>query len=574
MTYTATASTGTVDLDKDRVLSWDLQGRTKFPLMWQHEHESVPVGVAEVLSTTKADGSAEMRVSLDFYGDERSQTVEKAVNDQALNALSVGFYSEDYTPNDFGGYDFKNAKLYEISVVLVGANPEALIDQNITEKGATIKGHRLPMTVKGLELEQDDETIEPADEVEIDDKTTTEESTPSEDDEVGPSDGSTHENTDTDEVETVKEPETMVVSESSTQKDAEPVDKSKKRDIIEPKAPTMELDNLDTNKGESKMNAKKQFLNNLKEAALESVKTPGREIFETYKSLDYDDVETFEIQEIIDNGKPSQVDALLSVLKPVAPLGTVSKILTADLTEDEAQALAHVTGEKVEQVVHLTNRETNTGVVYALQRIGYKQLVEDKNNVLMPWVLREMTDQLHRGIVRQILIGNPFFADHDVNIDDKIRPIATDDSVFTTQATWEGANFVELVQNLAKIKSDGAIAVVMNKATISKLGLETAEDGHFLLGVPGATPAKLGEYLGADVFVFDELNDDEVIAFDVNSYRRSAPTGTVDTFQGYKISTNQQEIEKVTDLAGALTLPLSALHIVADGGNNGEASFA
>ena len=136
MTYTGIASTTDVDLDKDRIISWDMEPGQKYkkPMFWQHDTYSAPVADGDVWVDTDPETNAPvLLISLDMYDTDDAEALTTAINNGAITSLSVGFSvsEENYAPNEAGGYDFWNAHLTEVSIVLNPANPNAIIDKTM-----------------------------------------------------------------------------------------------------------------------------------------------------------------------------------------------------------------------------------------------------------------------------------------------------------------------------------------------------------------------------------------------------------------------------------------------------------
>lgn len=119
-------STDDVDRDGDRVLQdWKLADFKKNPIALAFHKHDQPIGVWKNIRVEagKLMGDLQLaaRGTSDFI-DSLHALVEQGI----LKAVSVGFSSQKYEPNDFGGYDLSKNQLYECSLVSVPANQNAL----------------------------------------------------------------------------------------------------------------------------------------------------------------------------------------------------------------------------------------------------------------------------------------------------------------------------------------------------------------------------------------------------------------------------------------------------------------
>lgn len=109
------------DRDGDRILK-GAAGTEPFSvaMLAYHDHKS-PVGSINLMP--------------DLFGITSTGPFANTVDAQEMRELakagalsfSIGFMSDDYEPNEFGGMDFKSIDIYEVSLVPVPANPRALV---------------------------------------------------------------------------------------------------------------------------------------------------------------------------------------------------------------------------------------------------------------------------------------------------------------------------------------------------------------------------------------------------------------------------------------------------------------
>lgn len=127
---TSTPDTVQDIIDPDGV---DLTNYMKNPqFLWQHDRDQLPIG--KCLSISKVPNGLKATfefISADIY--EFADTAFKMVQNGFLNAVSVGFIPTDIDPNEHGGFTINKWILFEVSLVTVPANPEALIVEDTPE---------------------------------------------------------------------------------------------------------------------------------------------------------------------------------------------------------------------------------------------------------------------------------------------------------------------------------------------------------------------------------------------------------------------------------------------------------
>jgi len=119
-------STPDVDRMGDRVMpDWNLKDFLKNPVcLFAHDHDDIVGKWVDV----KMEG-VNLVGTLQFAADGTSPIVDKVrslVMQGILKAVSIGFSSEEFKENDFGGYDLFKNSLMECSLVAVPANQNAL----------------------------------------------------------------------------------------------------------------------------------------------------------------------------------------------------------------------------------------------------------------------------------------------------------------------------------------------------------------------------------------------------------------------------------------------------------------
>lgn len=135
--FVATASTEDEDRDKDiiRQDGWNLKNFKKNPMIpWSHDYWEVPV--AKSLKTWIDKTAKKLMFKPQFdVDDENSMKIFNKYKNGFLKSFSVGFRGIKYEYRDeddrwWGGIEFLEQELLEISAVTIPANPNATVSLN------------------------------------------------------------------------------------------------------------------------------------------------------------------------------------------------------------------------------------------------------------------------------------------------------------------------------------------------------------------------------------------------------------------------------------------------------------
>ena len=115
------------------------------------------------------------------------------------------------------------------------------------------------------------------------------------------------------------------------------------------------------------------------------------------------------------------------------------KSVFADITEDEARAKGYIKGDrKVEEVFTLLRRKTEPQTVYKKQAMDRDDIIDITDFDVVAWIKGEMRMMLEEEIGRAILIGDGRSSASREKINEiNIRPIYTDDDLFTIKYNVE-----------------------------------------------------------------------------------------------------------------------------------------
>lgn len=129
---------GNLDSDADRIMKgayaktikeWGPEGKKRIKLVAQH-NMSAPIGKIIVMKEDDYGLYIEAKMSEATLGDDYYVMAKEGLIDE----FSVGFVSKQKEENEDGGYNIKEIKLYEVSMVTVAANDAAVVTDVKSEK--------------------------------------------------------------------------------------------------------------------------------------------------------------------------------------------------------------------------------------------------------------------------------------------------------------------------------------------------------------------------------------------------------------------------------------------------------
>jgi len=258
------------------------------------------------------------------------------------------------------------------------------------------------------------------------------------------------------------------------------------------------------------------------------------------------------------------------------------KTLVADVTADEARALGYVKGnEKAEEVFSLLKRTTDPQTIYKKQKIDRDDLIDITDFDVVVFLRAEMRQRLEFEIARAILVsdGRSGVSDDKI-IETKVRPIATDDSLYTIPVLIEPEDEAETVPTTSEIidaiirsrkdyKGSGSPSLFVRPDTLGDMLLLKDSLGRRIYNTVAELESALRVKEIVEVPVMDAVVNpsetdpySELVAILVNmsDYAIGADKGgAVTMMDDFDIDFNQYKYLIETRISGALTLPHSAI---------------
>lgn len=257
------------------------------------------------------------------------------------------------------------------------------------------------------------------------------------------------------------------------------------------------------------------------------------------------------------------------------------KSTAADITADQARALGYVKGTlKKEEVISLLKRTTTPTTIYKKQKLDRDDIIDITDFDVVAWMKGEMRIMLDEEIARAILIGDGRDAESADKIPEaNIRPIYTDDDMYAyhvaLKSTDDTADIIEgIIRARKHYKGSGSPDLYIDPDTLTDMLLLTDTLGRRLYPTVTELAAILRVSKIIEVPLMEDLTrtatvDDveETLALkgiivNLNDYVVGADKGgAINMFDDFDIDYNQYKYLMETRISGALVKPLSALVI-------------
>ena len=252
----------------------------------------------------------------------------------------------------------------------------------------------------------------------------------------------------------------------------------------------------------------------------------------------------------------------------------------ADLTEDEARAKGYIKGNfKKEEVFGLLRRSTSPTTVYKKQKLDRDDVIDITSFDVVSWLRSEMRYKLNRELALSYILGDGRPAGSEDKIDENcIRPVVNDADLFTIkiQVSTAGLTKIEdkmqatikqILRSRKNYRGSGTPTFFTTEDILTEMLLLEDGIGHPLYADTAALARKLRV---KDIVTIPEMEGrtgakgGELIGVIVNlaDYTVGADKGgAVAMFDDFDIDYNAQKYLIETRCSGALAVPFSAMAI-------------
>lgn len=251
----------------------------------------------------------------------------------------------------------------------------------------------------------------------------------------------------------------------------------------------------------------------------------------------------------------------------------------ANITEDDARARGYIKGkQKKEEIFTLLKRTTDPQTIYKKQKLDRDDIVDITDFDVVAWIKSEMRGMLDEEIARAILIGDGRATDSDDHIrEEHIRPIAKDVDLFNVKVAVTVAadakpgvkakTFIdEVIRNRKYYKGSGTPTMFTTADMLTEMLLLEDGIGHkmFKSTQELATALRVSNIVEVEVMEGQKINGNDLAAVIVNlaDYNVGADKGgSIELFDDFDIDLNQYKYLIETRCSGALTKPFSAMTV-------------
>lgn len=256
------------------------------------------------------------------------------------------------------------------------------------------------------------------------------------------------------------------------------------------------------------------------------------------------------------------------------------KSMFADLTEEDACAKGYIKGNfKKEEVFGLLRRSTSPTTVYKKQKLDRDDVIDITSFDIVAWLKQEMRLKLNRELALAYLLGDGRLAASEDKIDENcIRPVFNDSDLFTikVQCKTTGLTTVEdkykalikqILRSRKEYRGSGTPTLFTTEDALTEMLLLEDGIGHPLYADEAALARKLRV---KNIVTIPEMEGrkgakgGDLVCLIVNlaDYTVGADKGgAVSMFDDFDIDFNAQKYLIETRCSGALTTPFSAMAV-------------
>lgn len=571
----------------------DCDGMT-VPLVWQHQHNEPANVLGHALLQNRPEGVYAYGT---FNDTPAGKNAKLLVRHGDVNALSI--YANQLKQK---GGDVLHGAIREVSLVISGANPGALIDNPIIEhSGETDQTEAIIYTGEylehsdecELEHEEKDNFVEDLveDLVHSDEK-------PEEDDKEEKEMGESENKTVQDVIDSMTEEQKKVMyymvgqamEEGGEAEHSDEGEDDMKYNVFENEETEKTLSHADMdliiNDAKRFGSLKESFLQHQEEMGIDNILYHSTTTYDRFANddsygignIDYLFPEAKNL-----NTPPDWIkrnDEWVNVVMRGVHHTPFSRIksMFANITEEDARAKGYITGKmKKEEFFGLIKRTTTPTTVYKKQKLDRDDVVDITDFDVVAWLKSEMRMMLDEELARAYLIGDG----RDASSEDKInplniRPIVEDEDLFTIKMTISAPsteadykNFIKnIIRSRKKYKGSGSPVFFTTEDILTEMLLLEDNTGRILYEDTTALAKKLrvSRIVTMEVMENATTTDGKPIygiIVNLNDYNVGADKGgSINMFDDFDIDYNQMKYLIETRCSGALVKPFSAIAIL------------
>ena len=559
----------------------------KVPLVWSHDHSTPENIIGHVLLHNANDGVYGQGF---FNKTEMAQQAKELVNHGDIWHMSIGANRIKRTPSN----DVIHGNIYEVSLVVAGANPGAVITEVLQHSQNPEEGETIIMESDQIIHSADDvlvgqerislfDRIQHADEGEATDIVDGVLATLNPDQQEA--------------VAILVEASTDSALENFENEVAEKFDAAVDTEVREILQDLADGEIQQSALGGNTMhyNAFQNVANNTDEirhsleSAFEDAKKYGRRVSQVLSEIQDGDTLQHSMNNLDllfpDHALQGGIQVLYSpntatehILSKVTkvPTAFVKSLMTdlTNLSDEQLRAKGYIKGkEKKEQIIGFLSRKTDPQTIYKKQSIDRDDLIDISQQLdVAAFFRQEMRIKLNDEIAQAIMVSDGRETGSDDKIkEDKIRPISKDEDFYTIKAKYNPNAMLDVFEIVAEQKTkmlgSGTPTLYVNPLFLTKLRFLRNKNGNWVFGgQQPATKEYLASLMGvADIVESNFIKEQEMIMVNLADYQIGTNKGgEVNSFEDFDIDFNKHKYLIETRLSGALVRAKAAVYFTPD----------
>ncbi len=568
------------------------------PLVWQHQHDSPMNVLGHALLKNKEDGTY---AYCSFNNTEPARQARDLVMHGDVDQLSI--YANKLVQKNG---DVLHGEIKEVSLVIAGANPGAMIDNVAMAHGedgdsdeAIIYNDDYIDSLGGdfeEESKEVDEVLEHSD---------SENKPEQKQEENKMAENSGSERTVQDVIDSMNEEQKKVLMfllDKASNEGAGAEDEEEDEEEVRHSEGDYDMSKYNVFEGSDEYKGSEDELTHAQiKTILDDAKRNGslKDSFLAHaddygiKDIDwlFPEAKTFQDKPEFISRKMEWVSTVMSGIHK-SPFSRI-KSMFADITEDEARAKGYIKGNlKKDEVFSLLKRSTTPTTIYKKQKLDRDDIIDITDFDVVAWIKAEMRVMLDEEIARAILVGDGRLSSDDDKInEDNIRPIWKEADLFcikkevTIGSTDDDTakNFIKAaIKSRKDYRGSGNPVLFTTEDFLTDMLLLEDTIGHKLYKTEGELATALRVSKVVTVPVMENLTRQVTknnaaytntlmgIIVNLNDYNVGADKGgAISMFDDFDIDYNQQKYLIETRCSGALTKPFSAIVLEKSVANNG-----
>lgn len=249
------------------------------------------------------------------------------------------------------------------------------------------------------------------------------------------------------------------------------------------------------------------------------------------------------------------------------------KNLIVDISEEEVRALGYVTGDrKIDGTMRLLRRETHPQTIYVKQAFENDDIIDVDEFDLLQFGQQVMRLKYNEEIARAILKGDGRSeSDRNKIKEDRIRPVISDDDLYTIKMVVPSVAVVleQIILAMGEYRGSGSPDLFINPTLLAEMKFVKGTDNRYLFGdIP--TSQAIAARLGVNSIIETSLfKDKEFLIINFNDYKLGAVRGgQLTSYSDFDIDFNLHKFLMEGRLSGALVMPYSAIYGKVDTSKN------